>query len=85
MSLWLAVPLSLVFIYIVYRLGLRMMATFSRPIPPPPPPGELRRVRLTYRCSLCWTEMRMTRAPVQHPEPPRCCSEDMDLIANADE
>ncbi len=85
MSLWLAVPLSLVFIYVVYRLGLRMMATFSRPIPPPPPPGELRRVRLTYRCSLCGTEMRMTRAPVQHPEPPRCCSEDMDLIANADE
>ncbi|MCY4516646.1 hypothetical protein [Candidatus Poriferisodalis sp.] len=85
MSLWLAVPLSLVFIYIVYRLGLRMMATFSRPIPPPPPPGELRRVRLTYRCSLCGTEMRMTRSPVQNPEPPRCCSEDMDLVANADE
>jgi hypothetical protein len=78
------VPLagSLLFVYVVYRIGLKMMAGFSRPVPPPPPPGELRRVKLAYRCSLCGTEVRMTRAPNQHPEPPRCCMEDMDLVKN---
>ena len=74
--------LSLLFVYVVYRIGLKMMAGFSRPVPPPPPPGELRRVKLTYRCSLCGTEVRMTHAPQQNPEPPRCCMEDMDLMKN---
>lgn len=76
------VLLSLLFIYVVYSLGLRLMASFSRPVPLPPPPGELRQVKLTYRCSLCGTEVRMTRAPQQVPEAPRCCMEDMDLMKN---
>ncbi len=74
--------LSLLFVYVVYRIGLKMMAGFSRPVPPPPPPGELRRVKLSYRCSLCGTEVRMTHAPQQNPEAPRCCMEDMDLMKN---
>lgn len=74
------VVLSLVFVYIVYSIGLKMMASFSRPVPAPPPPGELRRVKLSYRCSLCGTEVRMTHAPQQQPEAPRCCMEDMDLL-----
>ena len=74
------VVVSLVFIYVVYRIGLAMMAGFSRSVPPPPPPGELRQVKLSYRCSLCGTEVRMTRAPQQMPEAPRCCMEDMDLV-----
>ena len=76
---------SLLFIYVVYSIGLKLMAGFSRPVPPPPPPGELRRVKLTYRCSLCGTEVRMVRAPNQHPEAPRCCMEDMDLMKNHDD
>lgn len=84
MSLWLAVPLSLLFIFVVYRIGLRIMATFSRPIPEPPPPGELRRVKLNFRCSICGTEMRVTRAPSEDPEPPRCCMEEMLLLADDD-
>lgn len=79
-DLVLSVLLSLVFVYVVYRIGLKMMAGFSRPVPPPPPPGELRRVKLSYRCSLCGTEVRMTHAPQQQPEAPRCCMEDMDLV-----
>ena len=79
-NLVLSVLLSLLFVYVVYRIGLKMMAGFSRPVPPPPPPGELRRVKLSYRCSLCGTEVRMTHAPQQQPEAPRCCMEDMDLV-----
>lgn len=75
-----ALPLSVLFIYAVYRVGLRLMASFSQPVPEPPPPGELRKVRLDYRCSLCGTEVRMTRAPSEMPEPPRCCMDEMDLV-----
>lgn len=66
--------------YLVYRIGFKVMVSFSRPVPEPPPPGELRRVRLEYRCSLCGSEIRMTRAPQEHPEAPRCCMEAMDLV-----
>ena len=70
--------------YVLYRIGFAMIASFSRSTPEPPPPGELRQVKLTYRCSLCGTEMRMTRAPQEHPEPPRCCMEPMDLTKSPD-
>ena len=60
------------------RASCRGLAT---PLPPPPPPGELRKVRLIYRCSLCGTEVRMTSANDEVPEPPRHCMEDMDLVA----
>jgi len=73
---------SLLFVYVVYSIGLKMMIGFSRGVPPPPPPGELRQVKLGYRCSLCGTEVRMTRAPNADPEAPRCCMEDMDLVRN---
>ena len=38
-------------------------------------------MRLTYRCSICGTEVRMTAANDEDPEPPRHCQEDMDLVA----
>ncbi len=70
---------------LIYTVGVKLMASFSRSQPPPAPTGELRRVRLTYRCQVCGTEVRMTKAPRQEPEPPRCCMQEMDLIANSDE
>ena len=42
-------------------------------------PGELRRVKLTYRCSTCGTELRMTLANDSLPQAPRHCSDEMDL------
>jgi hypothetical protein len=67
------------------RVGMKILGGFARPIPEPPDPGELRKVRLTYRCSICATEVRMTQANDEVPEPPRHCMEDMDLVTSPDD
>lgn len=66
---------------VILRFGVAVLRAFAQPVAPPPPPGELRKVRLTYRCSICGTEVRMTAANDEVPEPPRHCQEDMDLVA----
>jgi hypothetical protein len=65
----------------IIAVGLAMLRGLSRPIPEPPPAGELRKVRVQYRCSLCGAEVRMTVAPNEDPDPPRHCLEDMDVVA----
>ncbi|MEY2446827.1 MAG: hypothetical protein QOH79_303 [Acidimicrobiaceae bacterium] len=67
---------------LIWRIGTRMLGGLVRPIPEPPPPGELRKVKLLYRCSICGTELRMTAANEDVPEPPRHCQDEMDLMAN---
>jgi len=67
--------------YLMLRIGVLLLGGLARPVPEPLPAGELRKVRLLYRCSICGTEVRMTSAPDEEPEPPRHCLEDMDLIA----
>lgn len=67
------------------KIGFAVIGGLAQPIPEPPPAGELRKVRLVYRCSLCGTEVRMTTANDDVPEAPRHCMEDMDLIATADD
>ncbi|MEM9564572.1 MAG: hypothetical protein AAGA93_18265 [Actinomycetota bacterium] len=71
--------------YLLFRISFAIVGAFARPVPAPPPPGELRRVRLTYRCAVCGTELRMTLANDEVPEPPRHCTEPMELIATADD
>jgi hypothetical protein len=66
---------------VIWKVGAMMLGGLVRPVPEPPPAGELRRVRLRYRCSICGTEVRMTSANDEVPEPPRHCQEDMDLVA----
>ena len=70
--------------FLIIRIGLAMLRGLARPVPEPPPAGELRKVKITYRCSICGTEVRMTVAPDEDPEPPRHCLEDMDLVAPVD-
>lgn len=65
---------------LVLWLGWTMIAGMAAPVPEPPDPGELRKVKLTYRCSICGAEVRMTVAAAEDPEPPRHCLEDMDLL-----
>jgi hypothetical protein len=68
----------------VIRVGYGMISSLAQPVPPPPDPGELRKVKITYRCSICGAEVRMTVAPQEDPEPPRHCLEDMELVAPID-
>lgn len=65
---------------VVLKVGVMMLRSFAQPVPEPPPAGELRRVRLTYRCDICGTELRMTMANDEVPDPPRHCQDDMTLV-----
>ena len=71
--------------FLLLWIGSRMLGGFARPVPAPPDPGELRKVRLTYECSICSTTVRMTMANDEVPEPPRHCMEDMDLVTPIDD
>jgi hypothetical protein len=71
--------------YLILRVGLAMLRMFAQPVAEAPPPGELRRVKLNYRCEICGTEVRMTAALDEDPEPPRHCLEDMTLVTPVDD
>lgn len=71
--------------YVLLATGIKVLGAFARPIPEAPPPGELRRVKLTYRCSSCGTELRLTLANDTVPTPPRHCADEMDLITNLED
>lgn len=66
--------------YVVLRLGLALLRNLARPLPEPPDPGILRKVKIEYRCAICGSEVRMTVAPDEDPEPPRHCQDEMDLV-----
>jgi hypothetical protein len=72
---------SLILGALILRVGFFFLQQFATPPPPPPDPGTLRKVKLTYRCSVCGTEVRMTAATDEDPEPPRHCMDDMQLVA----
>jgi hypothetical protein len=65
---------------VLLRLGMAMLRGLSH-APPPPGPGELRKVNLRYRCSVCGAEVRMVQAAEELPLAPRHCQEEMDLVA----
>ena len=71
--------------YLILRVGLAVLRMFAQPVAEPPPPGELRKVKLNYRCEICGTEVRMTAALDEDPDPPRHCQEDMTLVTPVDD
>lgn len=71
--------------YVLLATGIKVLGAFARPIPDAPPPGELRRVKLTYRCSGCGTELRLTLANDTVPAPPRHCADEMELLTNLED
>ena len=79
------VLIALVAMAVLLKVGMNVLGGFARPIPEPPEPGELRKVRLVYRCSICATEVRMTQANDEVPEAPRHCMEDMELVTPVDD
>jgi hypothetical protein len=80
----LAVAIAVLAGWLILKAGFGVLSGLATPLPPPPPPGELRKVRITFRCSVCGTEVRMTNANDEVPDPPRHCQEDMDLVAPID-
>jgi hypothetical protein len=76
-----AVVVAVLVGWMLLKAGFAVLRSLATPLPPPPPPGELRQVRIKFRCSICGTEVRMTSANDEVPDPPRHCQEDMDLVA----
>ncbi len=79
------VAIAALAVLVVFKIGFAMLGGLAQPVPEPPPPGELRKVKITYRCSICGTEVRMTVANDQMPEPPRHCQDEMDLVTPVDD
>jgi len=75
------VLLGVVIMAFVWRLGFGMLRSMTSPLPEPPPAGEMRRINVRYRCSMCGVELRVVMAPDQDPPPPRHCLEEMELVA----
>jgi hypothetical protein len=80
----LAVIVAVVVAAVLLKVGLALLRGLGSPLPPPPPPGEMRRVNIKYRCSICGAEVKMTLATDEVPDAPRHCQEDMDLVAPVD-
>jgi hypothetical protein len=71
--------------YVILRVGIALLRSMGTPMPEPPPPGELRRVKLRYRCPVCGMELRVTTATNEDPVAPRHCMDEMDLVGTGDE
>ena len=76
---WVAV--GLVMMRLIWKFGFGMLRSMTNSLPPPPPSGEMRKINVRYRCSVCGVELRVVMAPDEDPPPPRHCLEDMDIIA----
>lgn len=81
----LRVLVAMAIAYVILIGGMAVLGAFARPVPEPPPPGELRRVKLTYRCPTCGTQLRMTLANDRLPQAPRHCSDEMELTTAAED
>jgi hypothetical protein len=79
-GLLLNILIAVVIAFVVWRVGIFILRSIANP-PEPPNEGELRKVNLRYRCSICGAEVKMVQASEELPEPPRHCMEDMDLVA----
>jgi hypothetical protein len=66
--------------FVIMRVGMLMIGGLAA-THEPPEAGELRRVNLRYRCSVCLAEVKMVQATEELPAPPRHCQEEMDLVA----
>jgi len=72
---------------VLYLIGVRIVRVMLTPPPPDEPDLTLLRpVDYRYRCMVCGTEVTMTAAPsvdgepVESPDAPRHCREDMQLL-----
>ncbi|MBV8296530.1 MAG: hypothetical protein JO085_06820 [Acidimicrobiia bacterium] len=80
MGLFVNILIAAAMAFVVWRLGIFVLRSIAHP-PEPPGEGQLRKVDLRYRCSICGAEVKMVQASEDLPEPPRHCMEGMDLVA----
>jgi hypothetical protein len=76
---WFQVVVCVAMFVVVMRFGLKILRSFAAPLRDPDV-GELRKVNLRYRCSVCGTEIKMYEALADDPEPFMHCMEQMDLL-----
>jgi hypothetical protein len=72
---------GLLIMRIMWKFGFGMLKSMTSMMPEPPPSGEMRKINVRYRCSVCGVELRMVMAPDEDPPPPKHCLEEMDIIA----
>ena len=72
-------------VFVLFKIGFVMLGGLAQPVPEPPPAGELRKVKIMYRCTICGTEVRMTTANDQMPDAPRHCMDEMELVTPVDD
>jgi hypothetical protein len=65
----------------IWRVGFNTLKGFARPVPAPLPAGEMRKVDIRYRCTICGMELRVRLADDEDPAPPRHCQDDMVIVA----
>lgn len=82
MPLLLKILIAIVAAYLIMRIGLAMLRGLASPTPEPPPSGELRSVRLRYRCAVCGAELQMKLANDEVPDAPRHCMQEMELLGD---
>ena len=68
-------------IWVFWKVGTGLLGSFARPVPEAPPEGELRKLKLRYRCAVCGMELRVDRAASEAPDPPHHCMDEMELVA----
>ncbi len=77
--LW--VGTGVLFGWILWKTGIGFLRTMGAAPPAPPPAGEMRKLNVKYRCSVCGLEIKLMLAPDEDPPPPRHCLEDMVIVA----
>jgi hypothetical protein len=80
-----ALAIAAAAVWVLFKIGFAMLGGLAQPVPEAPPAGELRKVKIMYRCTICGTEVRMTTANDQMPEPPRHCMDEMELVTPVDD
>jgi hypothetical protein len=80
-----ALVIAALAVWALFKVGFVLLGGLAQPVPDPPPAGELRKVKIMYRCTICGTEVRMTTANDQMPEPPRHCMDEMELVTPVDD
>jgi hypothetical protein len=80
------IGLAVLIAVVIYLIGARSIANFSKSDPPPDPAeAELEDVDYRYQCIVCGAQAVLYAAPEgEMPEPPRHCREPMALITPVD-